>query len=159
MLAVDSCWGHKVHEMHLESVRCSSYCLGPGYLDLLISQDTVCWPVAGVTVVDHCHCGGQLQGSLKHQQGQHPRPRAAGRRAVVKMRPFAGETWARILEIPACSLLSTSLPCSITNWQYFLANLVTTFAAFGCHCSLWPKATTFERSQRGYLRPSTAIVQ
>ena len=40
-----------------------------------------------------------------------------------------------------------------------LANLVATFAAFGSHCSLWPKATTFVRSQRPSSWPSTAIVR
>ena len=39
------------------------------------------------------------------------------------------------------------------------ANLVINFAAFGRHSSLWPKATTFERSQRPFLRPSAAIVR
>ena len=41
-----------------------------------------------------------------------------------------------------------------------LANLVSTFAAFGHHYySLWPKATTPERSQKLYLRPSVAKVR
>ena len=40
-----------------------------------------------------------------------------------------------------------------------LANVVATFAAFGRHSSLWPKATTVMRSHRHYLRPSTAIVR
>ena len=40
-----------------------------------------------------------------------------------------------------------------------LANLVSTFVAFGHHhYSLWPKATTPERLQKFYLRPSVAIV-
>ena len=37
-------------------------------------------------------------------------------------------------------------------------NIVATFAPFGSHSSLWPKATTFERSQWPSLRPSAAIV-
>ena len=40
-----------------------------------------------------------------------------------------------------------------------LDNLVTTLAAFGRHCSLWPEATTFEKSQKLYLQPSAAIVR
>ena len=34
-----------------------------------------------------------------------------------------------------------------------------TFAASGCYSSLWPKATTFKRSHRGYLRPLAATVR
>ena len=40
-----------------------------------------------------------------------------------------------------------------------LANLVATFAAFGHHSLLWPKATTFEWSQRPYLQLLAAIVR
>ena len=46
---------------------------------------------------------------------------------------------------------------SVANRQY-LANLVATFAAFGRRCSLWPKATTFQRSQSLSLRPLAVIV-
>ena len=56
--------------------------------------------------------------------------------------------------------------CSISIVVYtvlpigdILAKLVATFEAFGCYCSLWPKATIFERSQRPYLRPSAPIVR
>ena len=31
----------------------------------------------------------------------------------------------------------------------FLYSLVANYAAIGCHISLWPNATTFERSPRG----------
>ena len=40
-----------------------------------------------------------------------------------------------------------------------LANLLATFAAFGHHSLLWPKATTFEWSQRPYLQLLAAIVR
>ena len=38
LIVVDSCWGHKVRNVHLESVRCSSHCSGPGGLDLLMKS-------------------------------------------------------------------------------------------------------------------------
>ena len=47
----------------------------------------------------------------------------------------------------------------LANLQHRYLCLLATYAAFGCHCLLWPKATTLERSQRPYLRPSTAIVR
>ena len=37
--------------------------------------------------------------------------------------------------------------------------LYLTFAAKGRHSSLWPEATTFERSHRDYLRPEAATVR
>ena len=39
------------------------------------------------------------------------------------------------------------------------ANLVATFAVFSHHSLLWPKATTFEWSQRPYLQLLAAIVR
>ena len=46
---------------------------------------------------------------------------------------------------------------SVANWRVF-SQLTNPFAAFGHHSSLWPKATTFEKSQRCYSWPSAAIV-
>ena len=47
----------------------------------------------------------------------------------------------------------------LANLQHRYLCLLATIAAFGCHCLLWSKATTLERSQRPYLRPSAAIVR
>ena len=50
-------------------------------------------------------------------------------------------------------------PQAVLPFGNFLANFVAAFAASGRHCSLWPMATTFERSQRGFLRPSATVVR
>ena len=55
---------------------------------------------------------------------------------------------------------SPPVPAAVLPFGDILANLVSTFAAFGHHYySLWPKATTPERSQKLYLRPSVAKVR
>ena len=54
--------------------------------------------------------------------------------------------------------VNSSQGCQIGHFcdQIKVTNL--SFAAFGLHSSLWPKATTFLRSQRGYSRPSASTV-
>ena len=47
--------------------------------------------------------------------------------------------------------------CRVTRSSRFVIQNLT-FAAFGHHSSLWPKATIFERSQRAYLQPEAATV-
>ena len=49
--------------------------------------------------------------------------------------------------------------CTVLPIGNILASLLATFAAFGRHCLLWPKATTFERSQRPYLWSSAPKVR
>ena len=58
------------------------------------------------------------------------------------------------LPLDVCYLPPAALP-----FGDILANLVATFAAFGHHSLLWPKATTFEWSQRPYLQLLAAIVR
>ena len=47
--------------------------------------------------------------------------------------------------------------CRVTRLSRFVIQNLT-FAAFGHHSSLWPKATIFETSQKAYLQPEAATV-
>ena len=55
-----------------------------------------------------------------------------------------------------------SIPCKFPkHGQFFVLQawlLDWPFAANGRHRSLWPKSTTFLKSQRGYLRPPATTV-
>ena len=48
--------------------------------------------------------------------------------------------------------------CQIGHFCGHIKVTNISFAAFGRRSSLWPKATTFLKSQRGYLRPLAATV-
>ena len=65
----------------------------------------------------------------------------------------------RLLTMLLLLLQLTSSARTVLPIGNILASLLATFAAFGRHCLLWPKATTFERSQRPYLWSSAPKVR